>query len=91
MSLNLLKSIGPNLPFGVSKSAMMSNKNEDGVILIGGWNIQTGTVSNSLLELKINSDSWKRLDDTLRFGRQYPLALSIPLQLAKCSKYKDKF
>lgn len=73
---------GPKLPFRVSKSAMASNYDGNGVILVGGWNYDAGKESDVMLEYKL--DKWRTLDDTLRFGRQYPLALSLPFELTSC-------
>ena len=65
---------------------MITNPKGDGVILIGGWNIQAGTVSNVIMEFK--NGNWIKLDETLKQGRQYPLAFSVPLDLTRCGKIK---
>ena len=65
---------------------MITNPKGDGVILIGGWNIQAGTVSNVIMEFK--NGNWIMLDETLKLGRQYPLAFSVPLDLTHCGKIK---
>ena len=63
---------------------MITNPKGDGVILIGGWNIQAGSVSNAILEFK--NDNWIKLDEALKFGRQYPLAFPVQLDLTSCGK-----
>ena len=65
---------------------MITNPKGDGVILIGGWNIQAGTVSNAILEFK--DGNWIKLNETLKFGRQYPLAFPVPLDLTNCGKIR---
>ena len=78
---------GPDLPFKVSKSAMILNADGDGVLLIGGWNGDESKASNAILELRVDSDSWTLMENTLAEGRQYPLAFAISPELSYCGKY----
>ena len=78
---------GPDLPFKVSKSAMILNADGDGVLLIGGWNGDETKASNAILELRVDSNSWTLTENTLAEGRQYPLAFAISPELSDCGKY----
>ena len=63
---------------------MILNADGDGVLLIGGWNGDETKASNAILELRVDSDSWTLMENTLAEGRQYPLAFAISPELSDC-------
>ena len=80
---------GPKLPYNVSKAAMITNPEGNGLILVGGWNANIGKPSNIILELKNNESTWEKLKATLHFGRQYPLIIPISKKQSKCGMNKS--
>ena len=62
-------STGPELPYGITKSAMATSPDGNGVILVGGGS-ESGSL-NSILELKADGQGWVGLWTTLATKLQY--------------------
>ena len=58
---------GPELPYGIWRSAMATSPDGNGVILVGGYNNL-----DSILELKADGQGWVGAWTTLSTKLQYP-------------------
>ena len=86
--------LGPKLPFRIEESVMFTSPNNCGVVIIGGYILNTWqrnygnrskqTESNKILELwgnSIKSMEWITLEQTLTYGRRSHIAFIIPDEL----------
>ena len=82
--------LGPNLPFPISGSTMVTSPTEKGVVLIAGYNESECEHSNALIELshdfKSGKFKWNILNQTLVYPRRQHLAFPITHQL--CSYFQ---
>ena len=81
---------GPNLPLKISGSQMISSPEGTGVILVGGYfkhMIAREGYSNTLYEWNGDFTSkWRRLEQTLQFGRKNHLVIPLPDKYVKCDR-----
>ena len=56
---------GPELPYKMSGSAMVSSPDGKGIILIGGYNRDFGIANKFLYELRPEKFTWQKLSQTL--------------------------
>ena len=71
---------GPELPFALCWSRMVTSPNGQGVIVMGGYKDDERQVSDSIIELSgktIDSLKWRVLKLTLQFPRQSFVVLPI--------------
>ena len=83
---------GPDLPYNVENSQMVTSPDGDGIILLGGdvprqegWGSES---SAKLLQLKRDSNgwasSWTTMKQKLKYGRRQHVAIPIPNELTTC-------
>ena len=65
-------STGPELPYGLSSSAMATTPDGNGVILVGGYSSSSSGNLDSILELKADGQGWVGAWTTLSTKLQYP-------------------
>ena len=77
------------MPYNLSKSSMISSKEGQGIIVMGGWNSNIKSVSHYMFELEIKESKliWTKLDLKLGKGLLYPLAFNVPIHSTDCCKY----
>ena len=86
--MGLLKNLstGPELPYGISASALTTSPDGNGIMLVGGYSSSLG--SDSILELKANGQewvgSWTTLTTKLQFARYYHIVIPILMDKDSC-------
>ena len=69
---------GPELPYKLSNSAMVTSPDGRSVILFGGWNGDTNFNVDTILELRFGADNWTILPQKLKQPRQDHVVIPIP-------------
>ena len=88
---------GPQLPFALVHSTMISFPEKDRVVLVGGNNMteenrilrEGGRYdmpfwTNELLELQSNTMVWTVMDQKMKYGRRDHVAFLIPDEMTIC-------
>ena len=88
---------GPQLPFALVHSTMISFPEKSGVVLVGGNNMteenrilrEGGRYdmpfwTNELLELQSNTMVWTVMDKKMKYGRRSHVAFLIPDEMTIC-------
>ena len=74
---------GPNLPYSVSKSQMVTSPDGNGIILLGG--VRHG---KKILELRRDTNgwasSWTTMKQKLKYSRNLHVAIPVPNELTTC-------
>ena len=80
-------STGPELPYGISYSAMAPSPDGNGVILVGGEDSQWNNL-DSIFELKADGQgwvgSWTTLTTKLQYGRRYHIVIPVLMNQEIC-------
>ena len=89
--------LGPNLPYQVRLSQMVTSPDGNGIILIGGQYIklrrdinfhESWNISAKILELRRHSNgwasSWTTMKQKLKYARHYHVAIPIPNEFTTC-------
>ena len=81
-------STGPELPYGLQKSAMATSPDGNGVILVGGRISSSPWWSDSILELKADGQgwvgAWTTLSTKLQYGRQEHIIIPVLMEKDIC-------
>ena len=82
-------STGPELPYGISGSAMAPSPDGNGVILVGGKSfVSVGYLTDSILELKADGQgwvgSWTTLTTKLQYARRYHIVIPVLMDKEIC-------
>ena len=87
---NIAKSVfqflGPDLPFRLHGSSMVTSPTDEGVVIIGGYNHDLCKESYHLIEIMGNSVEtleWNLLEQRLKYARSAHLAFAIPYEMYK--------
>ena len=80
-------STGPELPYGISGSAMAPSPDGNGVILVGGWS-SSKSYLDSILELKADGQgwvgSWTTLTTKLQYARRDHIVIPVLMNQEIC-------
>ena len=82
--------LGPQLPFHLRNSTMITSPSGDGVILIGGFNATYRKHSDLILEFNYQSKVWTILEQKLKYPRELFVAMYIPTELTKQRNNTDR-
>ena len=78
---------GPNLPYTVGKSQMVTSPDGNGIILIGGQHDYHTTAK--ILELRRDTNgwasSWTTMKQKLKYARNQHVAIPIPNEFTMCA------
>ena len=77
----LLFTLGPELPYRLKGSTMVSSPTDKGVVIIGGYDVGEKKWSKTLFELSgdsVESLKWKKLDQKLQYPRDGHVSFLIP-------------
>ena len=79
-------STGPELPYGISASAMAPSPDGNGVMLVGGR--RSGSYLDSILELKADGQgwvgSWTTLTTKLQYARNRHIVIPVLMNKEIC-------
>ena len=86
MAKSVFKFLGPDLPFRLHGSSMVTSPTDEGVVIIGGYNHDLCKESYHLIEIignSIETLEWNLLEQRLKYARSAHLAFSIPYHMYK--------
>ena len=73
---------------------MITSPDDQGVIVVGGWEAETQKGSGDLFELRdisqrsgykfYSHQQWHKLNQTLKKKRTYPVVIPIPEEITNC-------
>ena len=81
-------STGPELPYGLDRSAMATTPDGNGVILVGGTISSSPYTLDSILELKADGQgwvgAWTTLSTKLQYARRYHVIIPVLMNKNIC-------
>lgn len=80
--------VGPKLPYKIRTASMVTSPDGEGVVLIGGFNVNANQYSQGLIELRgssIETLEWKFLEQSLTFQRRNHVSFPIPDEMTNCN------
>ena len=87
---SVFKFLGPDLPFRLHGSSMVTSPTDEGVVIIGGYNHDLCKESYHLIEIignSIETLEWNLLEQRLKYARSAHLAFAIPYEMYKWRRF----
>ena len=76
--------LGPELPFALTDTVMVSYPIGRGVALVSGYNTDEYHLSDAIIELSEDATEWKIMRQKVKYPREAHLVIPIPEELTSC-------
>ena len=76
--------LGPELPFALTDTVMVSYPSGRGVALVSGYNTDEYHLSDAIIELSEDATEWKIMRQKVKYPREAHLVIPIPEELTSC-------